>query len=218
MLVSRTWVQAAALVMLFGFAVLGFLAFRTYETGPPIADRVVSQDGKVLFTGADVIKGQQLFLHNGLMEYGSIFGHGAYLGPDFTADYLHRSAQIVTREYGGSASGTAQQQVIEDFKTNRYDAASRTLTYTAAQAVAYQELVGYYGNYFGATSAQKGLRPDAITDPTQIRQLTSFFSWSAWAGSTLRPGKNYSYTNSWPPSRWSATQPPPTSWCGACSP
>ena len=103
MMVSRTWVQAAALVILFGFAVLGFLAFRTYETGPPIADRVVSQDSKVLFSGDDVIQGQKLFLKNGLMQYGSIFGHGAYLGPDFTADYLHRAAEIVTREYGGVA-------------------------------------------------------------------------------------------------------------------
>ena len=208
MMVSRTWVQVSALVLLFGFTVLGFLAFRTYETGPPIADRVVSQDGQVLFTGADIIKGQQVFLSDGLMENGSIFGHGAYLGPDFTADYLHRAALIATREYGGNASDTARQRVINDFKTNRYDPASKTLTYTAAQAVAYQELVGYYGNYFGAESAVKGLRPHAITDPTQIRQLTSFFSWTAWAGSTLRPDKNYSYTNSWPPEPLVANKPP----------
>ena len=97
MMVSRTWVQVAALVVLFGFTVLGFLAFRTYETGPPIADRVLSQDGTVIFTGADVTAGQELFLKNGLLEYGSVFGHGAYLGPDFTADYLHRAAVIATR-------------------------------------------------------------------------------------------------------------------------
>ena len=199
MMVSRTWAQASALVILFGFAVLGFLAFRTYETGPPIADRVVSQDGKALFSGDDVIKGQKLFLKNGLMEYGSVMGHGAYLGPDFTADYLHRAAESVTRQYGGAASSTAQAKVIEDFKTNRYDEATKTLTYTAAQAVAFEELVKYYGNYFGPTSGDKGMRPDAITDPTQIRQLTSFFAWTAWSGSTLRPDKDYTYTNSWPP-------------------
>jgi nitric oxide reductase subunit B len=208
MMVSRTWAQAVALVLLFGFAVLGLMAYRMYATDPPIADRVVSQDGQVLFTGDDVTKGQQLFLHKGLMEYGSILGHGAYLGPDFTADYLHRAALIVTREYGGSASSTAKQQVIDDFKTNRYDEASGTLTYTAAQAVAYKELVGYYGNYFGTTSGEKGLRPDAITDKTEIRQLTSFFAWTAWAGSTLRPDKNYSYTNSWPPEPLVANVPP----------
>ena len=199
LLVSRTWVQAAALVVLCGVAVLGFLAYRAYTTDPPIADRVVNPDGQVLFTGEDVTKGQQIFLRKGLMEYGSILGHGAYLGPDFTADYLHRAAEIVVREYGGSGSDTARQRVIRDFKTNRYDAASGTLTYTAAQAVAYEELVGYYRDYFGAASGEKGLRPDAITDDTEIRQLTSFFAWTAWAGSTLRPGKNYSYTNSWPP-------------------
>src|SRR5665647_1103816 len=208
MMVSRTWVQVAALVVLFGFTVLGFLAFRTYETGPPIADRVVSQDGTVIFTGADVTAGQELFLKNGLMEYGSIFGHGAYLGPDFTADYLHRAAVIATREYGGPASYTAQMQVIKDFKTNQYDAASRTLTYTSAQATAFEEMVGYYANYFGPTSHDKGLVTNAISDRTQIRQLTSFFAWSAWSGSTLRPGKNYSYTNSWPPETLVGNSPP----------
>jgi len=208
MMVSRTWAQVAALVVLFGFTVLGFLAFRTYETGPPIADRVVSQDGKVLFTGADVTAGQELFLKNGLMEYGSVFGHGAYLGPDFTADYLHRAAVIATRQYGGSASDTAQLQVIKDFKTNRYDATTRTLTYTNAQATAFEEMVSYYANYFGPTSHDKGLVTNAISDRTQIRQLTSFFAWSAWSGSTLRPDKNYSYTNSWPPEPLVGNSPP----------
>jgi nitric oxide reductase subunit B len=198
LLVSPTWVQAVALLLLCGFAVLGFLAYRAYVTDPPIPDRAVTEDGHVLFTGEDVTKGQQVFLRHGLMEYGSILGHGAYLGPDFTADYLHRAAEIVTREYG-SGSDTARQRVIEDFKANRYDPASGTLTYTAAQAVAFEELVGYYRDYFGAASREKGLRPDAITDGTEIRQLTSYFSWTAWAGSTLRPGKDYSYTNSWPP-------------------
>ena len=208
MLVSRTWAQAIALVMLFGFAVLGFLAYRTYTTDPPIAEQVVGSDGTVLFTGDDVIEGQQSFLRNGLMEYGSVLGHGAYLGPDFTADYLHRAALIATREYGGVDSDTARQRVIEDFKTNRYDPATDTVTYTAGQAVAFEELVAYYGDYFGATSGEKGLLPNAITDPTEIRQLTSFFAWTAWSGSTLRPDKDYSYTNSWPPEPLVGNEPP----------
>ncbi len=197
MMVSRTWVQAIALMMLFGFAILGFLAYRTYNSEPPVPKTIVATDGKVLFTGKDVIEGQKAFLKEGLMEYGSIFGHGAYLGPDFTADYLHRSALIVTREAGGT-SDNVKQQVIDDFKTNRYDTATKTLTFTAGQAVAYQELLGYYATDLGPDSHAKGLRPDAITDKTEIRQLTSFFAWTSWAASTDRPHKNYSYTNSWP--------------------
>lgn len=83
LLISKRWVQAVAIVMLFGFFVLGLLAYRTYTDQAPIPGKVVRPDGQVLFTQADVIAGQEIFLRNGLMEYGSIFGHGAYLGPDF---------------------------------------------------------------------------------------------------------------------------------------
>jgi nitric oxide reductase subunit B len=94
LLISKVWVQAGLLVFLFGFFVLGLLAYRTYSEQPPIPDRVVSSDGRELFARADVLRGQEVFLRNGLMEYGSIFGHGAYLGPDYTADYLHRAAML----------------------------------------------------------------------------------------------------------------------------
>ena len=90
LLVSRTWIQVAGFVVLVGFFVLVLLAYRTYQSDPPIPDQVVDPSGQVLFTGDDVREGQEVFLHHGLMEYGSIFGHGAYLGPDFTDDYLHR--------------------------------------------------------------------------------------------------------------------------------
>ena len=51
MLVSRTWVRAVALVLPFGFTVLGFRAHRAYTTDPSIGDRAVNPQGQVLFTG-----------------------------------------------------------------------------------------------------------------------------------------------------------------------
>ncbi len=155
------------------------------------------------------------------MEYGSIFGHGAYLGPDFTADYLHRAAEIVTREYGGTGSDTARQQVIEDFKTNRYDAASGALTYTAAQAVAFDGAGRLlHGDYFGATSsAEKGLRPDAITDPDRdpaahvVLLLDGMGRLDAAAGQGLLVHQQLAAG-----AARRQRRPPPTSWCGACSP
>ena len=86
LLVSKGWVQAALLVILLGFFGLGFLALRTYQAKPPIPERVVDPQGELIYTERDVERGQEVFLSNGLMEYGSIFGHGAYLGPDYTAD------------------------------------------------------------------------------------------------------------------------------------
>ena len=199
LLVGRGWVQAVAIVFLVGFLILGLLAYRTYTDEPPIPAEVVDPAGNVVFTGADVIHGQEVFLRNGLMEYGTIFGHGAYLGPDFTADYLHRAAQIVTDAYGGPQSDQAREQTITDFKTNRYDAASGKLTYTAAEAAAFEKLTIHYQEFFSEPTTKFGLRTNAIADPNQIKQLTAFFSWSAWAGAALRPGLQYSYTNNWPP-------------------
>jgi nitric oxide reductase subunit B len=199
LLVSRTWVQAVVIVFLFGFMVLGLLAWQTYTEQPPIPERTVDQAGNLLFTREDVLGGQGVFLQNGLMEYGSIFGHGAYLGPDFTADYLHRAALIVLDLLGGASSSTAQLATVDQFKTNRYDSSTGALTYTEAQTRAFNQLQSEYGSFFGEPSTKYGLRPSAITDKEQIRQLTAFFSWSAWAAAALRPGKAYSYTNNWPP-------------------
>jgi nitric oxide reductase subunit B len=198
-LISKGWGQAVVLVVLFGFFVLGLLAYRTYQAKPPIPARVVDPQGRVLYTGKDVSVGQEVFLNNGLMEYGSAFGHGAYLGPDYTADYLRRAASFVRGSYGGAGSDRAAQQTISDFRTNRYDSRAGVLVYTAAQAGAFRGLVPYYSRFFSDPTTVHGLRAHAITRPTKLRELTAFFAWTAWAASTARPGHNYSYTNNWPP-------------------
>ena len=59
LLISKRWVQAVAIVVLFGFFVLGLLAYRTYTDQAPIPAKVVLPDGQVLFSRADVIAGQQ---------------------------------------------------------------------------------------------------------------------------------------------------------------
>jgi nitric oxide reductase subunit B len=198
-MISNGWIQAAAIVLIIGFFIMGVLTYYTYNDEPPIPQVVKSANGEVLFTRTDVMAGQRVFLQNGLMEYGSIFGHGAYLGPDFTAEYLHRAALSSIQYYGGSGSDNARTNTIHDFKTNRYDEASGTLVYTDAQEKAFEECRAYYASFFGEPTTKFGLRPSAIREPEQIRQLTAFFSWSAWAASAARPGHTYSYTNNWPP-------------------
>jgi nitric oxide reductase subunit B len=199
LLVSRGWIQASVLVFLFGFFVLGMLAYRTYSGQPPIPERVVGPGGEVVFTGDEVREGQKVFLRNGLMQYGSIFGHGGYLGPDYTSDYLRRSALAVRESYGGGASDRAASRTVEDFKENRYDPENRTLEYTGAQAEAFVKAREHYGRFFSEPTTRYGLRPEAITDPREIKELTAFFSWSAWAAAAERPGTDYTYTNNWPP-------------------
>ena len=199
LLVSRTWIQVAGLVVLVGFFVLVLLAYRTYQSDPPIAERAIDPSGRVVYTGDDISEGQKVFLHHGLMEYGSIFGHGAYLGPDFTADYLHRSSASVRDQLGGEQSDSARQATIDQFQTNRYDEDTKTLALSAEQARAFTQLEAHYRALFSTDTTRFGLRPEPVKDPEEIHQLTAFFAWSAWAASARRPGHNYSFTNNWPP-------------------
>ena len=90
MILSRRWVQVSLLVFILGFFGLGLAGYLNYSGEPPIPARSSLPPARRCSRKSDVIDGQKVFLGNGLMEYGSIFGHGAYLGPDYTADYLHR--------------------------------------------------------------------------------------------------------------------------------
>lgn len=199
LLVSRGWIQAAGIVLIIGFFILGILTYYTYNDEPPIPEFVKGPDGAALFTHADITNGQLIFLQNGLMEYGSVFGHGAYLGPDFTAEYLHKAALNSIEYYGKTDRNTAESLTARDFKTNRYDAKSGVLVYSAAQTQAFEQNVAYYTAFFGEPTTRFGLRPNAIQDPAKVRKLVAFFSWTAWAASAERPGRSYSYTNNWPP-------------------
>jgi len=199
MLVSKTWVQAVALVMLFGFTVMGLLAFRTYTDSMPQPERVVDPTGQEVFSGDDITAGQQIFLRRGLQQYGSIMGHGGYLGPDWTADYLRRSAEFVLAEVEASGVPDPQASLVEEFRTNRYDEQSGDLEWTELQVEAFEANQQHYADYFGSVTTQYGLIPEAITDPEEIHQLTAFFGWTAWSAAAERPGLPYSYTNNWPP-------------------
>jgi nitric oxide reductase subunit B len=103
-----SWWKAAALgTMAAGFAVLILLTVKAYQNALPIPDKFVDPAGAVVFTADDVIAGQQVFLKHGLMDNGTIWGHGGYLGPDFSAQSLHILAldladRIAERQSGHS--------------------------------------------------------------------------------------------------------------------
>ena len=127
------WKAAAIVTMLFGFSVLIAVTVEAYRKAPPIPARVVDAAGAVLFTSEDVAAGQQVFLKHGLMNNGTIWGHGAYLGPDFSAQYLHNWALDVADQAAQErfrrpyVELTAEQQaeidggVARTMKQNRYD-------------------------------------------------------------------------------------------------
>src|SRR5262249_4778567 len=197
--VSPLWLQASILTFLVGFAIMGFLALRVYQDHPPIPGKVVSESGPTLFTAEDVRSGQELFLTYGLMQYGSIYGHGAYLGPDFTADYLHREAVEMQQYYGNDAEALVRTQ--RELQANRYDPATDVLTWTDGQTKAFHALRVHYEQTVlnRQHSGGGGLGSHAVVDPDQSRQIVAFIAWTAWTAAARRPGRPYSYTNNWPP-------------------
>ena len=162
---ASRWIQGIVLTFIVGFAILGYLAIRIYRESPPVPARVVSESGQAVFTGEDIRAGQEAFLTYGLMQYGSVYGHGAYLGPDFTADYLHRLAQEMNRSYGGGAA--AEERTRRELRENRYDPATDVLTWTEAQAKAFDVLRQHYEAEVlnREKSGGGGLGPHAIVTP-----------------------------------------------------
>ena len=198
--ISSRWLQGAVLTYLVGFTVLGVLAYLVYRDQPPIPERVVAGD-KVLFTRDDIVGGMHVFQRYGLMEYGSVYGHGAYLGPDFTAEYLHMSAEFLINAYAGVLAGglSARERVAVELHENTYNPAEGALIWSAARGEAHRRMVEYYRSRFSAKRTHGGAQAEWVTSSDDVHRLTAFFAWTAWTAAADRPGYTYSYTNNWPP-------------------
>src|SRR6478735_4561936 len=115
---SGLWKHGLLLTLLFGFTVMIVGGVLMYRSRAPIPERVTGPDGATLFTAADIQEGQDLFRKRGLMDYGTVLGHGAYLGPDYTAEALHWMTEAVqsSRTANGYASLDAAGKAAVDVK------------------------------------------------------------------------------------------------------
>ena len=193
MRLSPWWRHATILVMIAGFSVLSLITVLTYTNAPPIPARVNDADGTTLIDRQKILHGQEVFLKYGLMEHGTLWGHGAYLGPDYTAEYLHRLAEIC-----GEMRPPAAGSLEGDLKRNRYDPATDTLVFSPCEAASLEIQGREWERYFRGPTPAPGLGPSFIKDPSEVEALTAYFAWATWATVANRPGKDYSYTNNWP--------------------
>jgi nitric oxide reductase subunit B len=208
--ISPLWKYALIVVIVFGMAVLIHISARSYDDAPPVPEKAVGPGGQVVFTGADILEGQKIFLQYGLMDNGTIWGHGAYLGPDFSAAYLHTLSlealhATSSNQYKKAFSALSPFEktvVIEEAKRllrqNRYDPKTKVLTLSPPEVDSFNHQLVKWTDYFRNPNGNGGLRADYITDPAELRRLTAFFAWTAWACVTNRPGRTYSYTSNFP--------------------
>jgi nitric oxide reductase subunit B len=207
---SPWWRNSVILVLVIGFAVLIWIAIRAHKDAPPIPEKVMGPSGETIFTREHILAGQEVFLKYGLMENGTIWGHGAYLGPDFSAEYLHTlaidaSAILAKQNYdrGLSQLTSAERAAVsvkvqQLLKQNRYDPQTQTLIFTLPEAMSYQNQIRKWTEYFSQPLLNRGLLINHVKNSKELQQLTAFFAWTAWASAANRPGKTFSYTNNFP--------------------
>lgn len=213
---KKLWI-AFALVVGISFAVLLYYGNQIYQQAPPVPEQVTNEEGELLFTGQDIKDGQNIWQSIGGQEVGSIWGHGAYVAPDWTADYLHREAQYLLNCWSQEDLGKAFNQLTEVeqatmerrlqvfLRKNTYDETTSTLVIHSQRYDAFRELYGHYAGLFMDEPALDELRADyaiarnSIRSEDRMEKMAQFFFWASWACVTERPGSDVTYTHNWPP-------------------
>lgn len=216
---KRYWL-ALAVVIIGSFTVLGGVGRKMISEAPPIPD-VYTADGQLLFTGSSITDGQGVWQSIGGQEIGTVWGHGAYVAPDWSADWLHRESEILLNRWA-QQDGTAnfatldadrqailQARLVRVMRVNTYDPAAHRVVLDADRSAAFKQLAAYYAGVFGNGRKEYAIPAGALTNSAKQAQLAAFFWWSAWATSTNRPGSNVTYTNNWPHEPLIANNPTP---------
>ena len=211
--IKRLWIiLSVGMVVMFGILLL--LGQQIYQQAPPIPEAVKSQSGETLFTRADIETGQNIWQSIGGMEQGSIWGHGSYLAPDWSADWLHREAEALlalsaTPLPAGvsptQAEAMRKAALQEEMRRNSYDPASGAITVSDTRARAIRQVQQHFVSlYDGGDPASLKLRRDYAfpvygeLSAAEARQLTAFYFWTAWGATTDRPDQTITYTSNWP--------------------
>jgi nitric oxide reductase subunit B len=224
MTTRKLWLGFLA-VMTLSFAVLLYYGREIYRQAPPIPDKVVTTDGTVLFTGQDIKDGQNVWQSMGGQEMGTVWGHGAYQAPDWSADWLHREAVFMLNKYAVELGNTSfdnlndeqkaalKVRLQKELRKNTFDAGSQVITISFLRAEAIADNSKYYCGLFtndpslSKTRDAYSIPENSLKDPERVRALNAFFFWISWACVTERPGQQISYTNNWPAEELVANKP-----------
>jgi nitric oxide reductase subunit B len=200
---KKLWLGLAALLIA-SFSVLLWAGGEIFRAAPPMPEKVVAEDGAPVYTRADIETGRQVWQSIGGMQLGSIWGHGGYVAPDWSADWLHRESVEVLdlwarRENAQHWSqlppdrrAALQAQLQQMMRQNTYDPATGTITLTRDRVAALSNVAAHYESLFSNDPATATLREnyamkDGTVDTAEHRRaLTAFFWWTAWAATTER--------------------------------
>src|SRR5436305_12337121 len=173
------------LIMVVSFAVLAGVGSKAITNGPPIPANVITTDGRLLFTGETIRDGQNVWQSTGGQEIGTIWGHGAYVAPDWSADYLHRQSEIVLNRWASGrgfsdyhsmpaeSRAALQGRLTELTRQNTYDAARDIIVIDGDRAAAFDELARYYADVYGNGRDAYAIPAGALRDRVKDRQMAT---------------------------------------------
>ncbi len=213
---KKLWIALISVIVL-SFSVLLYYGNQIYQKAPPVPQQVTDETGKVLFSGNDIKDGQNIWQSIGGQEVGTVWGHGAYIAPDWTADYLHREAQYLLNKWSQEEAGIPFDQLSDQEKaamksrlqqylrTNTYHETTGTLVIGSERYEAFEHIRSHYRGLFMDDPALDKLRADyaiarnSIKTEERLDKMAQFFFWASWACVTNRPGEEITYTHNWPP-------------------
>ena len=207
------WVLATSMVVM--FAILLYFGKEIYHKAPPIPVSFQSSNGSILYTGENIRRGQNVWQSIGGMQQGSIWGHGSYLAPDWSADWLHREAEALLADLvnENALNLSADNELLKDIYTvalqkqmraNTYVADTGIVVVTPARANAIRQVAAHFQGLFEGHDEFLDLRRDyafplnTSLDNKNSHDLSAFIFWTAWSAVTERPGQEISYTSNWP--------------------
>lgn len=190
---------------IFVYVVYIALAWYTLSHLPPIPSEVVTQSGQVLFTGQDVVQGKVLMQKYGLFDYGSFWGFGGYMGPEYTAVAL----QFINASIAQAAAGNVSAYLAmakPAISGPRYSSALQPivqgkLIVPDAYAKAYQSFYNWLAQLLYYNSTNNALKP-YLVPPNDIGKIAAFIFWGALMAQA-------GYTNGFPYMP-PLTSPPPS--------
>jgi nitric oxide reductase subunit B len=197
----RNWWGPLLLIFLISFAGVFMIGRQTYNDAPPVA-AFVNEKGETVFSKEQVQAGKEVFHRYAFMEYGSLFGDGAYRSTDFTAEALNLLSRYMKEFYvqqQNEREDAAEARVKKEIKQNRYDESHDAVVVSAAQQYAAEKITGFYKSKKDEPVGKNPFQPfQLLKTDEEVKALSAFFYWGAWVCGAERPGKNYSYTHNWP--------------------